>query len=314
MFFRSFALVAGAALLSALFPPAGHAQTEDLCSESQERLRSQVRSNPAAAVSLLGRAIQSAEACAPQLLAAAIEASGADNVMVGQLLTEAIHRVPSEVVAIAESAMASAPSASDVIAQAVQQLMGDCEAIAEEARGDLAEAPEKAIMALEDALRSHENCACAIVRTYVQWAAKDPKTIQKIVATAVRIAPVQAASITECAAAEAPDAVEAIQAGLEEVLVDFNRGPGALAAGEEEASPSESVAPDEDESGDGKNARETEEEPEEELAGWYSRVLPPNHGFYFISPSSVRVLEVGPGDQTPMSPSDPLLAQPAPNE
>lgn len=316
MFPRSLALLPRAFLFTALFSLNGQAQTDALCEDAQQQLSAEIRSNPQAAVSLLGRAIQSAESCAPRLLATAIAASGADGPTVGMLLTEAIQRVPAEVVAIADSAIGAAPSASDVIAEVVQQMMGDCDAIAEEARENLSRAPEKAIMSLEDALRSHENCACALVRVYVRWAAKDLKTIQRIVATAVRIAPVQAASITECAAAELPEAVEAIQAGLEEVLVDFDRGPGLLAAGEgEDAASSDSENVDgENEPEKEKEAGEKEEDSEEELSGWYSLVLPPNFGFYFISPSSGTVIDRGSDLRPPMSPSNPELREPASNE
>lgn len=85
-----------------------------------------------------------------------------------------------------------------------------CDDIASDVRNAVAKDPAKVLMIVEDALVINESCACEIVKAAITAAKADKVTVQQIVQTALAVAPRMSAVITECAAAVAPDAGDAI--------------------------------------------------------------------------------------------------------
>lgn len=310
-----------------LAPILGVAQTPG-CQSAQDRLKEMLQLTPDASVTALENAVRASPECAGSLVSTAISATTASDEMISRLVGTALRIAPSQVVSIAESAITASPNSSDAVAKIVQEVMGNCETIGEDLEKTIKRAPERLLVVLEDALRTQENCVCEIVRTVISAANGDEALIRQAVAVAVNVAPSKAAEISECATAEAPSHAAAVQAGIEEALVDSDRGPGALAAAAEplkdqkqsvEDSYEEIVPPNAsvgygkgngEHAGYGKNAsmgkNPTTQPPAESAPSWYGSAVSPNAApVYLIAPSSVPYRP--PGESTPLSPSDPKI-------
>ena len=209
------------------------AQSGLACAAAQRTLEQTIREYPEKAVATLTTALRGNLACAGPLTESAISASDASDELVAKLVAAAVRAAPDKAVVIAESAIAASPSASDEVADVVQTVLGDCSSIAEDVSIAISRNKGRLIVVLEDALRSHGNCACEIVFAAVKAAGGSKSVIAQIVETSVTLKPNMAAEISECASAAAPRQLAAVQEGLDRALSDASRGPGALPAAAE---------------------------------------------------------------------------------
>jgi hypothetical protein len=102
----------------------------------------------------------------------------------------------------------------------------DCTAVLERMKTELAKEPGRLILSVEDALATSEVCACAIIKTAVNFAGSDTSLIGEVVIQAIRLIPGAAAEIIECALREAPEASSAIRSVLAREL--GQAAPGLL--------------------------------------------------------------------------------------
>ncbi len=200
------------------------------CLAAQRQLEASVKDQPNRASELLASAVRDNPGCASALVGSAIIAAEASDEMVAQLVSAAVKASPGQAVAIAESAIVASPSSSDKVASVVQTVLGDCDSIAEDVGISIRKNRERLLVILEDALKSHGNCACEIVKVAVQAAGGSSSIVSQVVQTAVTVEPTRAAEISECAVAAAPSLATAIQGGLDRALSDSGRGPGSMAA------------------------------------------------------------------------------------
>ncbi|NCF84281.1 MAG: hypothetical protein GWQ08_01950 [Verrucomicrobiaceae bacterium] len=223
-------IVIGLLVLTAHF---ASAQSGLDCAAAQRTLEQTIREYPEKAVVTLTEALRGNLSCAGLLTESAITASDASDELVAKLVAAALRAAPGKAVVIAESAIAASPSASDEVADVVQTVLGDCGSIAEDVSIAISRDKGRLIVVLEDAMRSHGNCACEVVTAAVKAAGGSDTVIAQIVETSVKLKPTMAADISECASAAAPRQLAAVQRGLDRALTGASRGPGALPAAAE---------------------------------------------------------------------------------
>ena len=102
--------------------------------------------------------------------------------------------------------------------ETIRTLKVDCKEVLEKMRNDIAIDPSRLVLAMEDALTTSELCCCAIVRTAVDLAGRDPALSSRILIAAIHFLPASSAQLTECVLLEAPSAATAIRAALAKEL------------------------------------------------------------------------------------------------
>lgn len=208
----------------------GHASFAADCAALQKELEKAVRAHPQTVTDAVETAVRAKPSCASALVTAAITASEANSELVSRIVSAAVKAAPNEAVTIAESAISASPTSSDSVATVVQEVLGDCDSIGQDIAQNSAKSPERLLFIVEDALRSHENCACEVVKSAIEATKGNKEVIGQIVQLAINIAPSKAAEVAECSIAMAPTAVEEINAAMDQALSDKKRGPGATAA------------------------------------------------------------------------------------
>ena len=102
----------------------------------------------------------------------------------------------------------------------------DCDSVANKVRDAVSENPAKVLVIVDEQIAKNESCACEIVNAAIEGAGADKAMVREIVVTAVTAAQSQAATIAECAVAEAPEAAAEIKAGLSEVFAGAEHAGG----------------------------------------------------------------------------------------
>ena len=122
-------------------------------------------------------------------------------------------------------------------AQSIERNPGqNCSSVLQKMRADFAVEPGRLLLAMEDALATSEPCVCAIVRTAVDLAGREPELTIQILIAALRLLPASAARISECILQEAPAAGPALRAALAQEL---GEKAGDLLIGQVPLSPAE---------------------------------------------------------------------------
>lgn len=94
----------------------------------------------------------------------------------------------------------------------------ECDLIGQEVTKAVSEKPTKVLVIVDEMIAKNESCACEIVKAAINASDADKALVREIVVTAVSAAQGMAATIAECAVAEAPEAASEIKAGLSEAF------------------------------------------------------------------------------------------------
>jgi hypothetical protein len=107
----------------------------------------------------------------------------------------------------------------------------ECDSVGAKVEKAIAKAPDQVLVIVDDMISKNEACSCEIVKAAISASSADKDLVREIVVTAVTAAQGMAATITECAVAQAPEAAAEIKAGLNE----------AFAGAEAEVDPKEPI-------------------------------------------------------------------------
>ena len=96
----------------------------------------------------------------------------------------------------------------------------DCEDVARIVTSQIEEKPENVLIVVEDAMATHDKCACEIVKAAIVTSQANEKLVGEIVFTAVISSEKMAPTIAECAISVAPDSASQIRGALKRALSD----------------------------------------------------------------------------------------------
>ena len=82
----------------------------------------------------------------------------------------------------------------------------ECDSVGADVKKAVADAPAKVLVIVDDMIAKNEACACEIVKAAIEASGADKALVREIVVTAVSSAQGMAATIAECAVAQAPEA------------------------------------------------------------------------------------------------------------
>ena len=116
--------MAVALLIIATEAPASAAD-DGACGPVVQKLRAAIAARPARLLLAVEDALAAGESCAGSIVAAAIEATGADDRLVGDIVFTAVSASPSMTAAIAEAAIGAAPGSSATVKTAMRRALGD---------------------------------------------------------------------------------------------------------------------------------------------------------------------------------------------
>ena len=96
----------------------------------------------------------------------------------------------------------------------------DCDDVGAKVKKDVAKAPSRVLVIVDEAISKNESCACEVVKAAIEAAdaKKNGALVREIVVTAVNAAQGMAATIAECAVAVSPSSAAEIKSGLSEVF------------------------------------------------------------------------------------------------
>lgn len=94
----------------------------------------------------------------------------------------------------------------------------ECDSVGAKVEKAIAKAPDQVLVIVDDMISKNEACSCEIVKAAISASSADKALVREIVVTAVTAAQGMAATITECAVAQAPEAAAEIKAGLNEAF------------------------------------------------------------------------------------------------
>jgi hypothetical protein len=101
----------------------------------------------------------------------------------------------------------------------------ECDSVGAKVEKAIAKAPDQVLVIVDDMISKNEACSCEIVKAAISASSADKDLVREIVVTAVTAAQGMAATITECAVAQAPEAAAEIKAGLNEAFAGAEADP-----------------------------------------------------------------------------------------
>ena len=108
----------------------------------------------------------------------------------------------------------------------IETVLGlDCETVSQSVTKKVEEDPDQVLVTVEDAMASHDKCACEIVKAAIVASRADGRLVGEIVFTAVTVSQSMAPTVAECAVSVAPDSAPQIRAALKRALSDTGRKP-----------------------------------------------------------------------------------------
>lgn len=102
----------------------------------------------------------------------------------------------------------------------------ECDTIGASVKKAVTAKPAKVLVIVDETISKNEACACEVVKSAIEASSADKALVREIVVTAVTAAQGMAATIAECAVAQAPEAASEIKAGLSEVFAGAKSGGG----------------------------------------------------------------------------------------
>ena len=105
-------------------------------------------------------------------------------------------------------------------ATVVNSFAADCDAVAASVSKKVEAEPEKVLMIVEDAMSTHDKCACEIVKSAIVASRASGRLVGEIVFTAVISSESMAPTVAECAISVAPDSASQIRSALKRALSD----------------------------------------------------------------------------------------------
>jgi len=100
----------------------------------------------------------------------------------------------------------------------------ECDSVGAQVTKAITAAPQKVLVVVDEMISKNEACSCEIVKAAIIASSADKALVREIVVTAVTAAQGMAATIAECAVAQAPEAAAEIKAGLSEVFAGAKGG------------------------------------------------------------------------------------------
>lgn len=100
----------------------------------------------------------------------------------------------------------------------------NCIEVATKLEQEIATEPARVLLAVEDALRANDACACQVIKSAISLSKADPKLVGEIVSTAISTSPSSASAIGECALRESPSASKEIKDAMKNALGEGDGG------------------------------------------------------------------------------------------